>query len=271
MLVFLVSMLCVACFVISCPHVFRMSAMVDGSKKSLFVLPVLAAWLADTPEAMRAACSYNGMYHRLQKACWTCTISGPELNVIGNWNTRNFPELHAKFPLWVAQLLIPGQMKVIDSYCAAESTYLVDVRSSVHLVAWLTHLQTVFSKLWYFRIEYNIPTCIEHYLTGGHGKNLVKWLPKIVAKVWGPQNQAQVLRFIDNYFIRFSQHRHPYASSFHNGILSTCVALCGCVHELVEFCLFQEKCWFVCFTCVPIPNVILLLNLSTIHPPSAPC
>jgi hypothetical protein len=84
----------------------------------------------------------------------------------------------------------------------------------------LKNNQTIFTRLWYFNIAYNIPTCIEHYLPGGHGKSIVKWLPDIVAAVW-PRKQAAVLKFVDQCFIHFSKQRHPHAPSFHKGILST--------------------------------------------------
>jgi hypothetical protein len=108
-----------------------MSAMVGNTVKSLSVLPLLMAHLADTPEAMRAACLFTGAYNRLKKACWTCTVSGSELNKIDSWPVRDFGLLHDKIKDWMQQLLEPGNVGKVDDACAAESVFLIDVCANV--------------------------------------------------------------------------------------------------------------------------------------------
>lgn len=73
-------------------------------------------------------------------------------------------------------------------------------------------------RLWYFNPAVNIPTCFEHYMDGGLGKSLVKWLPSLIVKVWGKTNNTKICAYFDASFARLAQTRFPKLTHFHYGI-----------------------------------------------------
>lgn len=97
-----------------------------GNKQQLF-LPILCTFLGDTPEAQRAACMLIGGAV-LQRACWTCEVSGHDLNLCRDYEQRNFEELKLKIQKWTKALIKNDKITQTKQEAKQESMYINEVK-----------------------------------------------------------------------------------------------------------------------------------------------
>jgi hypothetical protein len=89
--------------------------------------PILCTDMGDIPEAQRAACMMLGGAHLLQKPCWTCGISGVDLNLVQACEKRDFEALKIKIQNWNASLLVNTNVSQVLEEAKSESMYVMEV------------------------------------------------------------------------------------------------------------------------------------------------
>lgn len=93
-------------------------------------IPVLATFLGDTPEALRAACMMLGNACLLSQACWTCRVSGAELNLLQQFQKRNYIELLQKVRKWNDACTQGVGVAQAKEEAKSESMYIMEVIES---------------------------------------------------------------------------------------------------------------------------------------------
>lgn len=89
--------------------------------------PLLCTVMCDTPEALCAVCKMRGLAPLLQKPCWSCNVSGVELNLIREYDKNNFKELCTKIQQWNQALVTETGVQTALIEAKQQSMYIVEV------------------------------------------------------------------------------------------------------------------------------------------------
>lgn len=161
---------------------FKVPDGVGGYKYEKYY-PLLCCYLGDTPEQKKVACKFSGGNDKLhEKPCFTCDVSGKDLNEILDSSVREKKILSKSDHNEKWNTLL--QCKSNPEYAKLSSSLSMHLERSLVL------------SLEFFDVPTDLPLDVDHHLSFGIGQFMVDYLQKLLQEMYGQQGNEMYSEII---------------------------------------------------------------------------